>query len=308
MSLLPLVEAVDSFPYSHDDYYYTFTGHTGQPLGFMIPEVAIAFKTCSASELFTVDETKKTVSMAPELDTFEKRSDVIAQLAAEWKEKDPLVAKGWRNELYVVFSPRTVPYFTVERAFSGLLGVVTYGVHINGIVPALKTSNGKIKMWVPRRSKTKATYPGKLDNTIAGGVAYPLGLWDNVIKECYEEGGLSKEFVEPRISPVGVILYLCQPYGPQGHAQPEVEYVYDLVFESETEYEPSPVDGEAEDFTLMDIDEVLQRMRDGEFKPNCTLVIIDFLIRHGKITPENEENYLEIVLRIHRRFPFATRN
>lgn len=307
-SLLPLVEAVDSFPYVPNDYYFTFVGHNGQPLGYMVPEVATAFKTCSALDKFVVNDGDKTVTMGGELDTFEKRSAVVAQLAEEWRQKDPVVAKGWRDELYVVFSPRTVPYFSVERAFSGVLGVVTYGVHINGIVPASKSSNGKTKMWVPRRSKTKATYPGKLDNTIAGGVAYPLGLWDNVIKECYEEGGLDKAFVEPRISSAGVILYLCQPYGPKGHAQPEVEYIYDLVFDSETEYEPSPVDGEAEEFKLMDLDEVLQRMKDGEFKPNCTLVVIDFLIRHGHITPENEENYLEITSRIHRRFPFATRN
>lgn len=308
MSLLPLVEAVDSFPYDSNEYHYTFISHDGHPLGYMTPELAKGFKYCSQAELFDVNDQKRTVTMLPNLDTFEKRSKVIAELASEWKSKDPLVAKGWRDELYVVFSPRTVPYFTVERAFSGPLGVVTYGVHINGIVPASKSSNGKTKMWVPRRLKTKATYPGKLDNTIAGGVAYPLGLWDNVIKECYEEGGMSKEFVEPRLTSAGVILYLCQPYGPKGDAQPEVEYIYDLVFESETEYQPAPVDGEAEEFRLMDLDEVLERMKNGEFKPNCTLVIVDFLIRHGIITPENEENYLEIVSRIHRRFPFATRN
>ena len=36
-------------------------------------------------------------------------------------------------------------------------------------------------------------------------------------------------------------------------------------------------------------------MRDGfEFKFNCNLVIIDFLVRHGFITPE-EPDYMAIV-------------
>ena len=33
-------------------------------------------------------------------------------------------------------------------------------------------------------------------------------------------------------------------------------------------------------------------------------VLIDFLIRHGIITPENERYYLEIVTRLHGRFNF----
>jgi hypothetical protein len=34
--------------------------------------------------------------------------------------------------------------------------------------------------------------------------------------------------------------------------------------------------------------------------------MIDFFVRHGLITPENEKHYSEIVARVHRRMPFAT--
>lgn len=298
MLLLDLVNEVDAFPYTQTDYY-TFFSHDGAPLGYIAPSVAEKLKTPH----LIVDQTARTVSLALDLDTFEKRNAAVAEMAEQFRQSDLEVAKGWRDELYVVYQPSTTPYFLVERAFSGVLGVVTYGVHITGLV---KSPNG-FKMWVPRRSMTKATYPGKLDNTIAGGVAYPLGLLENVIKECWEEAGLEKLFVEPRIKSVGVVSYLCLPYGPGGHAQPEVEYVYDLVFDLEDQ-RPRPVDGEAEDFKLMDLDEVMERMKAGEFKPNCVLVIIDFLIRHGIVTPETEPHYLEIMQRIHRRFPFATRN
>ena len=125
------------------------------------------------------------------------------------------------------------------------------------------------------------------------------------MKECYEEAGLSAEFVEKNIVAAGAVSYICQPYGPQGHAQPEIEYVYDLAFDSETDNVPHPVDGEVEGFTLMRIDAIKQSILAGEFKPNCALVICDFMIRHGIMTAENEPNYLEILSRIHRRFPFA---
>ncbi|WPK27592.1 hypothetical protein PUMCH_004985 [Australozyma saopauloensis] len=307
-SLLTIIESVDSFPYIENPYYWKFRSHDGALLGYITPEIASRFIDLPHSKYFEVDKLKKEVTIAGALNDFEERNKVFAEIASDWRKSDDLLNKGWRDELYTVYYPRTKPYMLLERAFSCLLGVVTYGVHINGYIPAEKTKDKVLKMWIPRRSPTKATYPGKLDNTIAGGLGYPYGLWENVVKECYEEGGLDADFVTKNITATGAVTYICQPYGPEGHAQPEIEYTYDLVFESEIDNIPHPVDGEAENFTLMTVEEVKQRMINGEFKPNCALVICDFLIRHGIITAENEPNYLEVLSRLHRRFPFATRN
>jgi len=43
-------------------------------------------------------------------------------------------------------------------------------------------------------------------------------------------------------------------------------------------------------------------MKEKLFKPNCALVLLDFMIRHGLITAENEPNFLEIMTRLHGRF------
>ena len=62
-------------------------------------------------------------------------------------------------------------------------------------------------------------------------------------------------------------------------------------------------------------------MKAGLFKPNCAVgeilstpqstfcpskppspVIVDFMIRHGFINPDNEGDFLDIITRIHRRF------
>lgn len=308
MSLLQFVAAVDSFPYADKNpNYYEFFSHENLRLGFVIPEVVAAIRKTSVANCFEYDDANQQFAVAKHLDTFDARTKMIGQLAEELRLADKEVAHGWRNELYTVYSPLSQPYFLVERAISGMLGVVTYGVHINGYVPAEKTVDGKMRMWIPRRSATKQTYPGKLDNTIAGGLAYPLGIWKNVVKESYEEAGLDEEFVKARTKPAGVVLYLCQPFGPKGHAQPEVEYIYDMEFDGEGGIRPTPVDGEAEDFALMTLDEIYSRIKGGEFKPNCVLVIIDFLIRHGFITPD-EPDYFQIVTRIHRHVPFATLN
>ncbi|RKP30226.1 hypothetical protein METBISCDRAFT_31077 [Metschnikowia bicuspidata] len=281
MALIILVLSIDSFPYSEPLEYWRFLSHDGYLLGYVTPEIAQRFQSGCHSDKFHVAEAERFVQIAESLASFKDRNRVFAEIALAWRLNDELLDKGWRSEHCTV-------------AFSCLLGVVTYGVHINGYIPADRTKDKVMKMWISRRSATKAKYPGKLDNTIAGGLGYPYGLWENVVKECYEEGGLSAEFVEKKIVAAGA-----------GHAQPEIEYVYDLAFDSETDNVPHPVDGEVEGFTLMRIDAIKQSILAGEFKPNCALVICDFMIRHGIMTAENEPNYLEILSRIHRRFPFA---
>lgn len=98
-----------------------------------------------------------------------QRSALVAATTAYWREKKTFkVLDGWRDELYPVYGPGNELLFSVERSASTLLGVVTYGVHMTGFVRDEGSSCG-IKIWVPRRAKSKQTYGGMLDNTVAGG-------------------------------------------------------------------------------------------------------------------------------------------
>lgn len=307
ISLLSLVDAVDLFPYSEDPLYWKLKSHDGNLLGYITPEIALRFTAPELKKLFIINHESQIVQLSQELLDFDKRTEIFKEISLDWKKTDELLSKTWRNEQYVIYNPQSVPYMLMERSFAYLLGVPTHGAHVNGYIPPDKTKEKILKMWIPRRSLTKSTYPGMLDNTIAGGLAYPYGIWENVVKECYEEGGLDKTFVEQNTKLAGVLTWICQPYGPRSHAQPEVSYIYDLQFESETDHVPHPVDGEAEYFELMTVDEVRKHMLASEFKPPCALVVIDFLMRHGYIGPEDEPDYTEILSRIHRRLPFATR-
>lgn len=305
-SLLSVIAHVDNFPYEENSFFWKFVTPCGQLLGYITPTIAARFKSGPHAVHFDVNEALQTVVLKESMGDFNARNAAFMEIAKEWRLMDEDLNHGWRDELYTVYFPRATPYLLLERAFACLLGVATYGVHINGYVLPQSSTDGKLKMWIPRRAATKQTYPGKLDNTIAGGLAHPYSVRENAIKECHEEGGLAADFVLRCLSSTGVVTYIHQPYGPQGHVQPEVEFIYDLEFPSESAHIPTPVDGEAENFTLMDIDEVMLRLFQGEFKPNCALVIADFLIRHGYVTWDNEANYMEIVSRLHRRLPMAT--
>lgn len=53
---------------------------------------------------------------------------------------------------------------------------------------------------------------------------------------------------------------------------------------------------------LMRVQEVISILHDDPtaFKPNCGLIIVDFLVRHGFVSAETEPNFIEITTRCHR--------
>lgn len=297
MSLLDAIATVDGFPYNELQGYKTLRGHDGTALGYVTDAIACHFVDEPA---FSVTDTD--IQLHPQYTTLDQRNQVFADLGNRWRARDLLDAllnRRWRDELYSVYGSDHQVYVRVERALLTLLGVVTYGVHVNGY----RVVDGDMYLWVPRRSDDRPMWPGLLDNTIAGGLGYPHGVEATLIKEAMEEAGLSEDFVHKHSKAAGVVSY-CY-LADNNIVQPEVEYVYDMEFDDTTS--PQPVDGELEDFQLMDVATVLDHIRHHRFKPNCGLVIIDFLIRHGIVTAENEPNYLEIVQRSHRRMPFPTR-
>lgn len=215
------------------------------------------------------------------------------------------VLEKWRNELYAVYGRNKELLFSMERSACPLFGVVTYGVHMNAYV---KTSDGKIKIWTPRRARTKQTYGGMLDNCVAGGISSGESPLECLVRECAEEASLPEDVVRSHVKPCGTVTYFYirneKAGGETRLLQPEVQYVYDI--ELPADVVPKPCDDEVEEFYLWDVEQVQEAMRKGEFKPNCALVQLDFLIRHGLLTSEDEKDYVEIVSRLHRRLEFPT--
>lgn len=293
---LRLIDIVDNSPYSSSGPAWLFKSHDGVTLGKIIDDVTKALK--DVPWLSVRDDLHEVRITDPT-----SLDDKFSALTKHWRSSGRFAClAGWRNERYNCYTKEGRIYFSIERSAAALFGIVTYGCHITGYCPTTK------EIWIPRRALTKPTYPGMLDNTVAGGLGDNLGFRQCALKECEEEAGLQPEYVEPRLVPCGVVTYeFIDPVTK--YYQPEVECVYDIPMKAPSEggLTPEPQDGEAEDFQLMSYHEVKGRMLSGEFKYNCALVLVDFFIRHGEITVETEPDYFDIVCRCHRRLEYPLR-
>ena len=63
---------------------------------------------------------------------------------------------------------------------------------------------------------------------------------------------------------------------------------------------PRAADGEVERFERWSLQRLEHEVREGELlRPAMRLVMSDFLIRHGALTPDNEPDFERIVLAMH---------
>ena len=188
----------------------------------------------------------------------------------------------------------TAPLMLVDRRASASLGVMAFGIHVNGHVGDPGASSAML--WVGRRAAGRRTEPGKLDNLVGGGQPAGLSLVENLVKEGHEEAGLPDDLIA-RARPAGAIAY-CRRIA---HGlRRDVLFVYDLQLPAD--FTPQNRDGEVSEFLRLPVPEVAPMIRETDaFKVNVNLVIIDFLIRHGHVTPDDPE-YVDLVAGL-RRWP-----
>ena len=94
------------------------------------------------------------------------------------------------GELYpVTAGSRTQARLLIDRACAPYFGVRAFGQHLNGFV---RDADG-LKLWIGRRALDRRVYPGYLDNLVAGGLPWGIGLAENLRKECHEEAGMDAE-------------------------------------------------------------------------------------------------------------------
>ncbi|EPS32608.1 hypothetical protein POX_d05232 [Penicillium oxalicum] len=311
---LDLVRECDNFPYYQDNrvayaetlknYHEFRVSGYDVTLGYIVNAVVEKFPW--PEHIWSIDSAAQTVTLVTDTNADPaQRSELVAQSIAEAVKLGCFeVLKGWRNEKYPLYGPGGEFLLEMERCATPLFGIVSYGAHMTGYV---EDSTG-LKFWVPRRAKTKQTYPSMLDNTVAGGMSTGEIPFECIVREAMEEASLPEDIVRASVLPVGCVTYThvrdSRAGGETGLVQPEVEYVYDLKLDPSVV--PKPCDDEVEEFNLLTVSEVKDALARGEFKPNCSIIMIDFFIRHGILTPENEPDYLDIVARIHRRMEHPT--
>lgn len=235
--------------------------------------------------IFRVDDA--CVTLDPRLDTPAARTEAVASVLRAWREAG--LFPGWRDELYRVSAGFDAPpLMALERAAASTFGVLRYGAHLNGVVH----KNGHLHLWIARRALTKPEHPGKLDHLVAGGIPAGLSAWDVVIKECYEEANIPPELAQTA-RPVSLISYMIDM---NGRRHRDLIFIYDL--ELPETFVPQNTDGEVAEFYLWPIEQVIETMvATDEFKMNNNLVIIDFLLRHGYVSPD-DPHYTVIAQRL----------
>ncbi len=238
-------------------------------------------------DLLTISDDR--LSLDPKLTTYQARTGAMARIANDLRDRGQV--PGWRDEAYPVGVKFSAPaLFQIERAVVPLFGFKGYGVHMNGFV----RDHQGIKLWVGKRSQSKPTGPGKLDQIVAGGQPVGLGLKDNLIKECAEEANIPAALAAQAV-PVGTVSYCTSR--PEG-LRDDVLFNYDL--ELPAEFQPSNTDGEVERFYLWSSDQVREVLETtDDFKFNSGLVVIDFMVRHG-IIDADEPAYTDLVAGLHR--------
>jgi 8-oxo-dGTP pyrophosphatase MutT (NUDIX family) len=271
MSYLHHIRACNSYDFSG---YLPF--HVGTDrVGWVRRELASRLR--QFTDVFVVGQDR--ISLASALSDFDSRTEAMARVVAELVEEGTV--PQLRDEFYPVLTGwGQPPLLKIDRVAVAHFGIRSYGLHINGFV---RRTDG-IHLWVGKRAGDRKIAPGKLDNLVAGGQPIGLTLDENLVKEAHEEAGLSADAARQAV-PVGVVSYLME--NPAG-LKPDTLFLYDL--EVAEDFVPRNTDGEVEHFMLWPLEEAARRVREtDDFKFNVNLVIVDFLMRHGYLKPDDAE-------------------
>jgi 8-oxo-dGTP pyrophosphatase MutT (NUDIX family) len=199
----------------------------------------------------------------------------LAQIHARLRADGLIV--GWRDEPYPLRDRAGGEHGMIERAASRFWGVLTLGAHCNGYVA--DASGRATHLWIARRSWTKPTDPGRLDNLVGGGVPAGQSPLEAVIREGAEEAGLAPQQMAGLVTG-GLIDLECDI--PEGR-QLERLHVFDLALP--LEWRPRNTDGEVAEHFLMPVGEALARAAAGTLTTDAALATLDFAVRHRLIEP-----------------------
>lgn len=176
---------------------------------------------------------------------------------------------GWRNEDFAWIDQNGHEYFRLERSAFRAFGFRSMATHINGYT---KAGN----LWLGRRSETKSTDPGRLDNLAAGGISADETPWVNARRELWEEAGVPAQ-ISDQIEPVGRI-HMRRTIPGRGFHDEQL-YIYDL--ELADNFVPTNHDGEVSGFIEISLSEAAARILADEFTSDAALVTADFILRNN---------------------------
>jgi len=205
-------------------------------------------------------------------------------IASRWAMvNEALRAQGlieaWRDETYGVWDEQELSHATIERAASRFWGTLTLGAHCNGYVA--DAQGRPTHLWVAKRSLTKPTDPGMLDNLIGGGVPLGQSPWEALQREAFEEAGLAPDEIA-QATPGRIVALHCDI--PEG-LQREHLHVYDLRLPAGRT--PRNQDGEVAWHQCWPVAAALAAAAEGRFTTDAALATLDFAVRYGLVAGDD---------------------
>jgi 8-oxo-dGTP pyrophosphatase MutT (NUDIX family) len=221
---------------------------------------------------FTINDSRITLT-TPERDTH--LAHINQQLHAQGH------VRGWRDELYAITDLHTGHTLAhTERAASRFWGTLTLGAHANGYVA--DTTGRPTHLWIARRSLGKATDPGLFDNLIGGGVAAGQTPRQALVREGFEEAGLSPDQIAAAQARGVLRLHRLVPEG----LQLEDLHVFDLPMPPGLV--PQNQDGEVMGFECLPVQDAIERALGQHMTVDAALVTLHFAARHGLLIDRSE--------------------
>ena len=254
-----------SAPHDFMPIYCTAAPQGTAPIGYLNPEF-IPFLKASLQE-----EPISYLQLAHDRLTIQKAiplalSKSLREMADRMRQEGFI--PGWRNEEFAWTAKDGHEYFRLERAAFRTFGFQSMASHVNGY-----TKSGQL--WLGRRSETKATDPGRLDNLAAGGIGADETPWVNARRELWEEAGVPRHIAD-QINPVGRI-HMRRPIANRGFHDEQL-FVYDL--ELPENFIPTNHDGEVSGFIQIPLSEAAARILADEFTSDAAFVTADFILRN----------------------------
>jgi len=246
----------------------------GQSYGLMSQELV----TCVPDDSDIFLKTNEGISLHSRFQNFAECSEALSE-ATQWMAG--IYNKPLRHEMYaVVENWGEDPVAEIDRVAVPWFGIRAWGIHVNGYV---RKADG-LHLWIGKRADDRPADPGKLDNMIGGGQPIGLTMEENLCKEAKEEAGIEASLATT------ARLAKTLSYQLERHdgMRRDTLFIYDL--ELPESFTPQNTDGEVASFTLMPLSDVAAIVREtDQFKFNCNLVIIDFMMRHGFLTPQDSD-------------------
>ena len=130
-----------------------------------------------------------------------------------------------------------------------------------------------------------------LDQLAAGAITALDTPLQCLVTEAEEEAALDPAFVRHHARSLGTCAFTS--HRADGCHKGNVMLLFDIELDGQV---PRVLAGndEVAEFTLMSEHAVIKSIFAGEWKPQAAVVTIDFLIRHGRITPHTDARFVDV--------------